>query len=73
MKNDLEATLVILKDKLAVVNKKIESQPDKKYLENIRRTYTQAIDSAERTLEAVVGLDPVILDTVIKMKKFQKS
>lgn len=73
MRDHLETNLSGLKEKLAAIEKKLENQPGSGNLRNIRRTYVQAIRSAERTLEAITGLDPVILNTVVRLKKLQES
>lgn len=69
MRNQLETNLTELKEKLAALDKKIHVQPGSRYLREVRSSYLRAINSAETTLEFVNGLDPTVLNTVVRLKK----
>lgn len=69
MRNKLEESLTSLKEKLSALDRKLEHQPNSRYLKDVRISYLKAINSAEATLEIVNGLDPTILENVARLKK----
>jgi hypothetical protein len=72
MRSQLEIDLRNLRERLASLDKKIQSQPGSRYLKDVRKSYLRAINSAETTLQIVNDLDPLVLDTMSRLKKTQK-
>lgn len=72
MRSQLEIDLKNLKEKLASLDKKIQNQPGSRYLKEIRKSYLRAINSAETTLQITNDLDPMVLNTMARLKRTQK-
>lgn len=68
MRRQLETDLVNLKEKLAAIDRKIQSHPGSRYLRDVRNSYLRAIRSAETTMQIVQDLDPMVLNTVARFK-----
>jgi hypothetical protein len=72
MRSQLEIDLRNLKERLASLDKKIQNQPGSRYLKDVRKSYLRAINSAETTLEITNDLDPMVLNTMSRLRKTQK-
>lgn len=69
MRGQLETNIILLKKKLATIDKMIQHKPGSRNLKEVRNSYLQAIHSAETTMQFVNGLDTQVLNTVAKLKK----